>query len=151
LTGSRAFRTLWILRPDQASRLPSARPPTLRVLDWGPSPAAVLSHPNVKVFVSHCGINSVYESIHAGTPIVGIPMFADQRDMAVRVADAGIGLWLDKRRFTAASLHAAILRVLDEAAFARAIPAAQQALAGAGGARHAADLIERAARVPAAA
>jgi MGT family glycosyltransferase len=150
-TAGHTFRTLWILRPDQASRLPSPPPAALRVLDWGPAPAAVLSHPNVKMFVSHCGINSVYESIHAGTPIVGIPMFADQRDMAVRVADAGIGVWLDKRRFTAAALHAAILRVLDDAAFVRAIPAAQQALADAGGASRAADLIERAVRVQAAA
>jgi MGT family glycosyltransferase len=150
-TANPACRTLWILRPDHASRLPSPGSAALRVLDWGPAPAAVLSHPNVKVFVSHCGINSVYESIHAGTPIVGIPMFADQRDMAVRVADAGIGVWLDKRRFTAAALHGAIRRVLDDGAFAQAIPAAQQALAAAGGARRAADLIERAARVRAAA
>jgi len=149
--GSSTFRTLWILRPDQASRLPSPPPAGLRVLDWGPAPTAVLSHPGVKVFVSHCGINSVYESIHAGTPIVGIPMFADQRDMAVRVADAGIGVWLNKQLFTATALHAAILRVLDDPSFARAIPQAQEALASAGGARRAADLIERAARARAAA
>ena len=41
-------------------------------------------------------------------------------ELTVRVADAGIGVWLDKRRFTAAALRAAILRVLDEGVFARA-------------------------------
>jgi UDP:flavonoid glycosyltransferase YjiC (YdhE family) len=139
------FRALWILEPDQASQLPAALAPGLRVLSWGPPPLAVLAHPNVAVFVSHCGINSVYESVRAGTPIVGVPMFADQRDMAVRVADAGIGLWLDKRRFTAEQLQAAVLRVLLDDSFRKALPHVQQALLDAGGVRRAADLIERAA------
>jgi UDP:flavonoid glycosyltransferase YjiC (YdhE family) len=139
-----AFRALWILKRAQASQLATPLPPGLRLLEWGPPPLAVLAHPNVGVCLSHCGINSVHESVQAGTPIVGIPMFADQRDMAVRVADAGIGTWLDKRRFTADGLRAAILRVLNEQSFRRALPAVQRALADAGGVRRAADLIERA-------
>ena len=139
-----AFRALWILKPAQASLLPKPLPPGLRILEWGPAPLAVLAHPNVAVFLSHCGINSVHESVHAGTPIVGIPMFADQRDMAVRVADAGIGLWLDKRRFTADTLRAAILQVLNDDRFRLALPAVQRAVAEAGGVSRAADLIERA-------
>ena len=103
------FRALWILASDQTVHLPAPLRPGVRVLEWGPPPLAVLGHPNVAVFVSHCGINSVHESVRAGTPIVGLPMFADQRDMAARVADAGIGLWLDKRRFTADQLRTAVL------------------------------------------
>src|SRR5262245_54358240 len=140
------FRVLWILAQEHQARLPAAGPAGLRMLDWGPPPLAVLAHPNVGVFVSHCGINSVHESIRAGTPIVGIPMFADQRDMAVRVADAGIGVWLDKRRFTAADLRTAIRRVAHGDDFRRAMPGVQQALSDAGGVRRAADLIEGAAR-----
>ncbi len=138
-------RALWILNALPASRLPPL-PSSVRVLDWGPPPLAVLAHPNVAVFLSHCGINSVYESVHAGKPIVGIPMFADQRDMAVRVADAGLGVRLDKRTFTADALRAAIVRVMHDESFRRAMPAAQRALAEAGGVRRAADLIEQAAR-----
>lgn len=140
---SEAFRALWILKAPQAARLSPRPPASVRVLEWGPPPYAVLAHPKVRVFVSHCGINSVHESLAAGTPIVGIPMFADQRDMAVRVADAGAGLWLDKNRFGAADLRRAIDRVLADAAFARALPAVQQAFAAAGGVRRAADVIEQ--------
>jgi UDP:flavonoid glycosyltransferase YjiC (YdhE family) len=136
------FRALWILKAPQLARLPQPLPSSVRVLAWGPPPLAVLAHPNVRVFVSHCGINSVHESLTAGTPIVGIPMFADQRDMAVRVADAGVGLWLDKSRFSAGDLRGAVVRVLTEEPFRRAIPAVQQALAAAGGVRRAADLID---------
>jgi UDP:flavonoid glycosyltransferase YjiC (YdhE family) len=139
-------RVLWILRKAQQARLPDSRPAGLRLLDWGPPPLAVLAHPNVRAFVSHCGINSVHESLHAGTPIVGIPMFADQRDMAVRVADAGVGLWLDKRRFTAVDLRGAIRRVLHEPVFTRNIPTIQAAFQKAGGVERAADLVVQAAR-----
>jgi MGT family glycosyltransferase len=141
--GSDAFRVLWILKAPQAARLPARLPGNLRILDWGPAPLAILAHSKVKVFVSHCGINSVHESLHAGTPIVGIPMFADQRDMAVRIADAGVGLWLDKRRFSAGDLRAAVVRVLDDGEFQHNISAIQQAFARAGGVRRAADLIEQ--------
>ncbi|HVZ22175.1 MAG TPA: glycosyltransferase [Vicinamibacterales bacterium] len=142
-----AFRTLWSLKPDQAALLPASATSSLRMLDWAPQ-AAVLAHPNVKAFVSHCGANSVYESVHAGTPIVGIPMFGDQQDMALRVADAGIGVWLDKRTFTAEELRAAILRVLHDEAFGDAMASVQRAVAAAGGVRRAADLIEAQARTP---
>jgi UDP:flavonoid glycosyltransferase YjiC (YdhE family) len=114
---------------------------------WGPPPAAVLAHGNVKAFVSHCGINSVYESMVAGTPIVGIPMLSDQRDMAARVADAGVGLWVDKTRFTAAQLRTAIDRVRVDDSFRTRIAPIQTACTAAGGVRRAADLIEDQARV----
>jgi hypothetical protein len=143
------FRALWILKRGSASNEISSIQNGLRFMEWGPPPLAVLAHPNVAVFVSHCGINSVHEAVKAGTPIVGIPMFADQRDMAVRVADAQIGLWMDKRTFTSGQLRAAILQVMADDTFRRALPGVQRALEEAGGVRRAADLIERAAAVTA--
>jgi UDP:flavonoid glycosyltransferase YjiC (YdhE family) len=140
---SSTFRSLWILQPGQAARLARAPSSGMRILPWGPTPAAILRHPNVRVFVSHCGINSTYESLWAGTPIVGVPMFADQLDMAVRVADAGVGVWCDRRRLDADELRRAIHRVLSEDSFRSRISAVQEAIANSGGARRAADLIER--------
>ena len=141
--GAEGMRALWILRAPQAAALPRPLPAGLRVMAWGPPPLAVLSHPNVKAFVTHAGINSAHEAVTAGTPIVAIPMFADQRDMAARMTDAGIGLRLDKTRFSAAELREAVLRVLREPSFPQRMPAAQAALAKAGGVRRAVDLIER--------
>jgi len=104
---SEAFRVLWVVGDVIRDRLPAASAPNIHVVNWIESPRAALAHPNVRVFVSHCGINSVYESMAAGKPVVGIPMFSDQRDMAARVADAGAGLWMDKTRFSAGDLRAA--------------------------------------------
>ena len=141
------FRVLWGLRQSQHALLPARLPDNLRVEAWVPSPVGILAHPNVKAFVSHCGINSVHESLHAGTPIVGIPLFGDQRDMGFRVQDAGVGLSLDKSRLTSADLRQAIRRVLSDASFGRRIPAIQSSFALAGGVRRAADLIEHLAAV----
>jgi len=135
------FRVLWVLK--QSARLRTQPQENVRVLDWGPTPLSVLLHPNVKVYVSHCGINSAHESMYSGTPIVGIPMFADQRDMAARIADAGAGLWLDKMRFSAADLRGAIERVLEDASFARNICEVQAAISQSGGVQRAADIIEK--------
>lgn len=137
------WRALWVMKPAQAALLPGPLPDSVRITNWVPSPRAVLAHPNVRVFLTHCGINSVHESLVAGTPIVGIPMLADQRDMAVRVADAGAGLWLEKSEFTEGALRRAITRVLCEPSFRAPIPALQEAFGRAGGVARAADLIER--------
>ena len=136
------YRALWILR----DRSPGPLPESVRVMPWGPPPLAVLTHPNVKAFLTHCGVNSVYESVVAGTPIVGIPMFADQRDMAVRAADAGVGVWFDKQRIDAGALSKGIARVLREPSFTTRITPIQDAIARAGGVSRAADLISAAAR-----
>jgi UDP:flavonoid glycosyltransferase YjiC (YdhE family) len=74
-------------------------------------------------------------------------MLSDQRDMAVRVADAGVGLWVDKTRFTPAQLRTAIDRVRQDPAFQSRIIPIQQACAAAGGVGRAADLIEAQVRI----
>ena len=140
---SQRFRVLWIAKGEHASRMPRNRSANVRVMEWGPPLSSVLHHPNVRAFVSHCGINSAYESLAAGVPIVGIPMFADQLDMAVRVADAGAGVWCDRRKMEASELRRAIHRVLDEQSFRARMPSIQAAIAKTGGAKRAAELIEQ--------
>jgi len=140
---STAFRVLWVLKRELQEAIAGHQiPDNVRVESWVPSVSAVLSHENVRVFISHCGVNSVYESLAAGTPIVGIPMMAGQREMAVRVKDAGVGLYVNKSTFTPAELRQTVLRVLEDDRFRRPIPALQSSFKLAGGARRAADLIE---------
>jgi hypothetical protein len=78
------------------------------------SPRALLRHPRISVFVSHCGDTSVYESLDARTPIVGIPLFADQPNVCARLVDAGIGSVVAKAELvgTAPPLRAHILEML---------------------------------------
>lgn len=90
-------RFLWVIRvSDDQSRLhekpvevdldkilPSAfmertkeRGMVLR--NWAPQ-VEVLRHPAVGGFVTHCGWNSLLETICSGVPVVGWPLYAEQR------------------------------------------------------------------------
>jgi hypothetical protein len=44
---------------------------------WAPQPQ-ILAHPTVKGFLTHCGWNSIMESITRGVPMIGWPNHADQ-------------------------------------------------------------------------
>lgn len=58
----------------------------LLVLDWAPQ-AKVLSHASIGGFLSHCGWNSVLESVANGVPLVAWPLYAEQRMNAVLVTE----------------------------------------------------------------
>ncbi|TVU16960.1 hypothetical protein EJB05_32964, partial [Eragrostis curvula] len=50
----------------------------LLVLSWAPQ-AAVLSHPSIGCFVTHCGWNSVLESFLNCIPLIAWPLYAEQK------------------------------------------------------------------------
>ncbi|KAJ0753150.1 putative UDP-glucuronosyl/UDP-glucosyltransferase, UDP-glycosyltransferase family [Helianthus annuus] len=58
----------------------------LVVKKWAPQ-VAVLNHKSVGGFVTHCGWNSVLEAICAGVPMVGWPLYAEQRFNRVVLRD----------------------------------------------------------------
>jgi UDP:flavonoid glycosyltransferase YjiC (YdhE family) len=139
------FRTLWVVPSDLQPLLPNDLPATVRVERWVPSQLAVLAHPNVRAFVSHCGVNSVHEAIWTGTPVVGMPLFAAQGDMALRVTDAGLGSRVDKHRFTAEELRARIVAACTDDAIRVNIEAIRKTFLAAGGVSRAVEVIEQAA------
>lgn len=58
----------------------------------------VAEHPNVKIFLSHCGYNGLMESMYSGTPMIGLPLLGDHFIAANIITHQGMGLtheWYD--------------------------------------------------------
>lgn len=53
-------------------------------------------HPRTVLFFTHCGMHGVLEALHHGVPMVGMPVFADQSDVLVRLEERGVARGIDK-------------------------------------------------------
>lgn len=67
------------------------------------------------VYVSHCGMNSVSESLYFGVPLVMLPQTTEQGGVANRVLQVGAGIKLEKT--SAASILDAVNTVLRDASY----------------------------------
>lgn len=52
-------------------------------------------HPNVKLFISHGGISGVYETVDAGVPVLGFPLYYDQPRNLQNLVDAGMAITME--------------------------------------------------------
>lgn len=66
----------------------------VKIVPWFPQ-NDLLGHPATKVFVTHGGLNSIYEASFHGVAMVLIPLFADQFDNALAAETAGNNNWHD--------------------------------------------------------
>jgi len=99
---------------------------------------------DIDVVVSHCSLASSQEAILALTSLVCLPLFADQRDTAVRVVDAGAGVVLDRSAVQARDIQKAVqvLRSSFEPVVLPRLLRLARLLTGAGGAEMGAAIIE---------
>lgn len=56
------------------------------VVSWCPQ-TKVLAHNSVACFITHCGWNSLLETLSAGVPVIGYPQWSDQPTNAKLVVD----------------------------------------------------------------
>lgn len=73
----------------------------------------VAAHPNIRVFISHCGKMSSIEASYRGVPVVGIPFFLDQRLNLRDLVNKGVGVELDYKSITKENILAALREVLN--------------------------------------
>jgi UDP:flavonoid glycosyltransferase YjiC (YdhE family) len=110
------------------------------------TPVKIMKHPATRVFLSHCGDTSVLEAIQAELPIAGIPFFADQGDVCLRVQEAGIGVYLgNKMMLNRTFVTETLLTLADEVSsrsFREKLRLVRKMSDALGGAKRAAEIIE---------
>ncbi|XP_043694596.1 anthocyanidin 3-O-glucosyltransferase 7-like [Telopea speciosissima] len=96
---------LWSLKDKLKEQLPVSFLNRTRewglIVPWAPQ-FRVLQHTAVGVFMTHCGWNSVLESILGGVPVIGRPIFGDQPLNLRFISDVwgGFGIRIDNGVFT---------------------------------------------------
>ncbi|TVU50171.1 hypothetical protein EJB05_01531, partial [Eragrostis curvula] len=110
------YNFLWVIRKDQHA-LPAAFLAATagrgRVTSWCPQ-EAVLRHDAVGAFLTHCGWNSMLESICAGVPMLCWPIVGDQQTNArVACAEWHVGVEISEGAMRD-EVEAAVRRVMAE-------------------------------------
>jgi len=93
------------------------------------------------VFVSHCGLNSVSESLYFSVPLVMLPQTSEQSGVAERVYQLGAGIKLD--RTDTSSIINAIEEIFSDNAYKQNAAKVSAGFRNCSGAKGAADKIEQ--------
>ena len=116
--------------------------------EFGQLPENVAVYPSVDqiavlqkadVFISHCGMNSVNESLYYSVPLVMLPQTSEQGGVATRVEQMGAGLKLEK--INADAILHAVEGVLKETSYKKSAAVIAEGFKRCAGAKGAADKI----------
>ncbi|HWU12039.1 MAG TPA: macrolide-inactivating glycosyltransferase [Streptomyces sp.] len=114
-------------------------PGNVEVHSWVPQ-LSVLKQADA--FITHAGAGGSQEGLATGTPMVAVPQAVDQFGNADMLQALGVARHLPKEEADAASLRAAVLALVDDPDVAARLAGIRERMAGEGGTRRAADLIE---------
>jgi MGT family glycosyltransferase len=94
------------------------------------------------VFVTHGGMNSVMESLYHGVPMVVVPQMNEQRANALRVAELGLGVHLDREGVDAQTLAETVSTVAEDTSVRANVTAMREEIRRVDGPTVAADAVE---------
>lgn len=100
---------IWKWNGDE---IPANKPENVLMERWLPQ-EDILAHPNIRLFISHCGFGGVTESLFHGVPILAIPFFNDQHVNAKKIVEEGWAVLLSYNTITNETLGAAIDEMLS--------------------------------------
>ena len=100
---------IWKWDSDDVTGIPK----NVKVLKWTPQ-NDLLSHPNLKVIVTHGGLLSIQEALYHKVPIVGIPLALDQTGNLLRAERNGYGIKLSLKGLNKMDMVSAIQRAMND-------------------------------------
>lgn len=107
------LKVLWKFETD----LPDL-PENIKIGKWLPQ-NDILAHPNVRLFISHCGKGGITEAKYHGVPILAMPMFVDQFSNAVKILNEGWAVSLPLGDINENTFSSALDEVLNNASYTR--------------------------------
>ena len=124
---------------------------TVEISSLGELPENVAVHPYVNqpevlsgasVFITHCGMNSVSESLYMATPMVLYPQTNEQAAVARRVTEIGAGILLNDD--SVSGIRQSVLDIISNSAYSKAAKECSDDFRRCSGSAGAADFIESA-------
>ncbi|CAH1789072.1 unnamed protein product [Owenia fusiformis] len=96
---------------------PKALGANTHLISWIPQ-NDLLGHPKVKLFVTHCGCSSTYESIYHALPVVTIPLSVDQYKHSTQLTSRlDMGVEVDFTTLVNTTLIHAINKVIGDPSY----------------------------------
>ncbi|WP_234384793.1 macrolide family glycosyltransferase [Streptomyces sp. MMG1121] len=128
-----------VLQTVRGSQLAERLPRNFEVQPWAP-PLAMLEQADV--WVTHTGMGSSSQGLHAGVPMIAVPHGADQCFHADRLVELGVARRIDTADVTAAALRTALMELIGDPQVAARSAWLWSEVRAEGGTCRAADLIE---------
>ncbi|KAK5641774.1 hypothetical protein RI129_010321 [Pyrocoelia pectoralis] len=98
----------------------SNKPSNVIISKWLPQ-QDVLRHPNIKLFITQGGLQSMDEAIYSYVPMIGIPFFGDQSYNVKKLVNKGLGLELNYRTLERKQFKETILEVINNPSYRNTI------------------------------
>lgn len=96
-----------------------AMPANIKNVAWLPQ-QDLIGHKGCRLFLSHCGLNSLQEAAYHGVPVLGLPLQPEQRANVKRAIDDGYGLALEWVNITEPLLAETLRELLETPRYADA-------------------------------
>jgi len=106
------IRVLWKYEEEMPDK-----PDNVYISNWMPQ-RDIMSHPKVRLFMTHGGLLGTLEAVHSAVPIIGIPFFFDQPRNILKLVEQGSGILLDYETLTKDNLYNAITTILNNSSYA---------------------------------
>lgn len=91
-------------------------PTNFYVNSWLPQ-REILNHPKCKLFITHGGVHGIIETIDAGIPIIGFPVFGDQFQNVRISQENGIGIMSNIFTMTEETFEKDVKLILNDKKF----------------------------------
>ncbi|XP_065222654.1 UDP-glucosyltransferase 2-like [Planococcus citri] len=91
-------------------------PSNVIIRKWFPQ-RDLLAHPNMKLAIMHGGLMGVYEAVDVGLPVIGLPIFFDQRHNVANLVAKGSAIQLDLHRVTKENFLENIKKIIHDKSY----------------------------------